>query len=135
MSSSITNFKVSGLTARLFEIIEQMNEEQKKEILVLIGDQRKHKRKPYLISVSYNSGSSEYKDFILDISPGGAFIETNEDFFIGQELAMELNFKNHDQTLTLTACVVWQSSNGVGVKFLFKDKKQIEIIEKIISII
>lgn len=130
MSSSVHNFEASGITARLFKIIEKMSEDEKINLLVLVGDQRQFTRTPYLMNVEYRTEESSHSDFILDISPGGTFIETDEDFFTGQKLYISLNFKNRSEPFEITATVVWLSKNGVGVRFIFETiEKQIELQE------
>ena len=133
MSSELSTFNASGLTARLFQKIEQMSEQQKKELLILVGDQRKYQRKPFLMSVCYETENNVHKDFILDISPGGTFIETNKDFFIGQELTLKFNFKNRKDPFEIAGAIVWQSTNGVGIKFTFKTHNQKKELKEIVN--
>lgn len=75
MSESTQQFSVSGITARLFGAILKMDDSQKKEILLMIGDERQYERQPYLMQVRCDTESESFSDFILDISPGGFFLK------------------------------------------------------------
>ncbi|MGE4517894.1 MAG: PilZ domain-containing protein [Desulfobacteraceae bacterium] len=125
--------KFSELTLRIIKVLENMSEDQKKEFLFFIGDQRRFLRKPYMIEVSYNTKNNEYKDFVLDISPGGVFIETENNFFTGQELFLKLSFNNIDNPFEIKGCVVWHSSNGIGVRFIFETNEQQQKLNSIIE--
>lgn len=52
MPYPLKQYAASGITARLFESIANMPEDKKKELLLFIGDQRRHERVPYLMQVS-----------------------------------------------------------------------------------
>lgn len=119
----LTNFTVSGITARLFNLIQQMNPDEQKNLLILLGDLRKTQRIPYLMPVSYKTNSQNFTNFILDIGPGGTFIETEESFFIGQKLTMTFNFKFSQEPFVISGIVVWKNTHGIGVQFSFHDKE------------
>ena len=130
MPSFLKKFTASGITARLFELIAEMPEDKKKELLVFIGDQRKYERMPYLMQVSYETETDGFTDFMLDISPGGIFLETMEDLFIGQKLQMTFQFKNEKEPFVITGNVVWKGSNGAGIQFSFDSQEQKESIKE-----
>ncbi|MCB9481933.1 MAG: PilZ domain-containing protein [Desulfobacteraceae bacterium] len=130
---SQNNSSISELTLRILNAVENLTEDEKKEFLLLIGDQRRFSRKPYLMEVSYKTKNYEFKDFILDISPGGTFIETENNFFTGQELVLKLFFKNLKNPFEIKGCVVWHSSNGIGVRFIFETIEQQQELINIIN--
>lgn len=133
MSSSIQQFSASGITARLFELISDMSETEKKELFVLIGDQRKYVRSPYLMQVTCKTKDHEFTDFILDISPGGIFLETMVEVFVGMRLEITLKFKHHEEPVIVTGNVVWLGRNGAGIQFLFESEEQKELIKKLVD--
>lgn len=126
MASSPVQFTVSGITARLFQLIQNMPEEKKRELIFFIGDQRKHPRKQYIMSIEYEIQEGRFKDFILDISQGGVYLESQNNFFIGQEIRLFLSFKGEAEPFAITGSVVWSDANGIGVKFIFQNTEQRE---------
>ena len=119
MKSSPVQFTVSGITARLFELILEMSEEKQRELFIFIGDQRQYARQPYMMSVEYKTGEGTFQAFILDVSAGGTFIETGDNLFVGQKLTLSFPFRNAAEPFIITGSVVWKSKNGAGVKFIF----------------
>lgn len=124
MESEEKQFTASGLTARLFERIGQMPEQRKKELLILMGDQREYERLPYLMQIVCETDDVCFTDFILDISPCGVFLETIQELFLGQKLTMVFQFKGVDAPVSITGSVTWIGKNGVGVNFVFDSQKQ-----------
>lgn len=133
MTSSEKQFAASGITARLFEAIGRMTEMQKKELLLLIGEQREHERLPYLMQIMCETDEVCFNDFILDISPGGIFLETIQDLFVGQKLLMSFNFRGADKPMEITGSVTWVGKNGAGIRFLFDSQEQKDIVTEYIS--
>lgn len=133
MSRSQKEFIASGVTARLFEVIGQMTDTQKKELLVLIGaEQRQYVRLPYLMQVTWEAGGETFKDFILDISPGGVFLETVHPIFVGQSIKMEFKFKGAEGPVCLTGTVVWIGASGAGISFSFESREQKQVVSEYI---
>lgn len=128
MALSKKQFSASGITARLFDIIEQMTDPQKKELLLFIGDQRQHERLPYLMEIMCETDEICFTDFILDISPGGIFLETIQDLFTGQKLNMAFQFKTVKNPVLIAGSVVWIAKDGAGIRFLFNNKKQKQLM-------
>ena len=121
-------FTASGITARLFEVISGMSELQQKELLLLVGDQREHERLPYLMQIMCETDEVCFTDFILDISPGGIFLETIQELFVGQKLDMTFNFRGSETPVVISGSVAWIGKNGVGVRFMFVSQEQKQTI-------
>ncbi|MDY0360282.1 MAG: PilZ domain-containing protein [Desulforegulaceae bacterium] len=126
------NSSISELTLRMLKAVENLSEQEKKEFLMLIGEQRRFSRKSYLTEVSYKTKNQNFNDFILDISPGGTFIETENNFFTGQELYLKIKFSDL-KPFEIKGCVVWHSSNGIGVRFIFETIEQQQELIKLIN--
>lgn len=94
---------------------------------------RGHHRKRCLLSVTYSSEGKEYKDYILDISSVGVFIETEEAFNIGQHIVLNFTLPNYQQPLKLESSVAWIGHRGIGVKFKHLSPYQEEIIHSYIE--
>lgn len=78
---------------------------------------RENPRKPCLINANYRIQNKDYKSYILDISIGGVFIETNEKFTLGQKIVLNFALPNNKKPFKLTGTISWGSPRGFGVKF------------------
>lgn len=94
---------------------------------------REHKRKDCLLNVNYSTGGEEFKDYILNISTVGVFIETETIFKADQEMALTFKLPNYQQPLTLEASVAWIGKKGVGIRFINLSPYQEEIIRSFIE--
>ncbi len=135
MTSRNKHYTVSGTTARLFDIIQNMSEDEKEEkLLPLLGEKtRGHVRKPYVMLVDYEIEHGSYRSSILDISVGGVFIETNEPITVGQELLLSFSFRNAQVPLKVRGSVVRKTPEGVGVKFEKLTPQQQGTLESIVN--
>ena len=68
------------------------------------------------MAVDYVIEDRVYRDFIRNISDGGAFIDTRGAFFVGQEVSLALPFPV--SLKRITGKVAWVGPQGVGVNFL-----------------
>jgi uncharacterized protein (TIGR02266 family) len=113
--------------------IDGLSGEQKGEALtqleeLLDRDRREHPRVPCSIPVTCKTEGGVFKDFIGDISAGGAFIQTSETFSHGEHITLSLSFPDLKEPLKITGEVVWRAKQGIGVRFaspLSKDLKEI----------
>jgi Tfp pilus assembly protein PilZ len=94
---------------------------------------RGHRRKRCLLNVTYSSEGKQYKDYILDISSVGVFIETEETFNVGQQIVLNFTLPNYQQALKLDSSVAWIGHRGIGVKFKRLSPYQEEIIQSYIE--
>jgi len=125
-----------SVSAQLYKLIVEMTEEQQiilleqmqelpKENLpekmvnleVTEASMRENARKPCLINTNYRIQDSNFKSYILDVSIGGVFIETNEGFPEGKELLLKFSLPNRAQPYTFSGKIAWSSPKGFGVKF------------------
>jgi len=141
-----------NIKQQLFKSIVEMTEAQQSNLLLQLkktpinetpdrtlnnndeeSSMRGHRRKRCLIIVNYTIQGREYKDYILDISSVGVFIETKEKFMIGQEIALTFKLPSYQQPLKLVAGVAWIGHRGIGVKFKHLSPYQAEIIQSFIE--
>jgi Tfp pilus assembly protein PilZ len=78
---------------------------------------RESSRKPCLIDTNYTIQDRNFKSYILDISIGGVFIETKEQFPEGMDLLLKFSIPNRPQPFTFSGKIAWSSRKGFGVKF------------------
>lgn len=94
---------------------------------------RENPRKPCLINADYSIQNKDYKSYILDISIGGVFIETNEKFTIGQKIELNFALPNYPKPFKLAGAVSWSSPRGFGVQFDKIPPKQGEILRSYVE--
>jgi Tfp pilus assembly protein PilZ len=80
-------------------------------------DLRKHLRKPCSTPVKYSSEGISRSDFIQDISNGGVLIQTDGNFFIGQQITLNFTLLNPNREIIVAGKVVRIDPQGIGVKF------------------
>lgn len=87
----------------------------------LEGEARKEKRAsqriPSSAVVTYAVRGKAYEDFLLDISAGGLFIETNSLFSVGQHISLTFPLPGYQNYIKVTGIVVRTTGRGIGVMF------------------
>lgn len=110
----------------IFKLVIDLTEEQQEVLLKQLertahpaskDDRRKSSRKPCLMPVNYSVGGRPFQGYILDISVYGAFIETSDYFFSGQEIIMTFSVPHYQKPLSITGEIAWSSQSGMGIKF------------------
>ena len=79
-------------------------------------ENRAHPRLPCLLLVDYAVQDCVYRDFIKDMSAGGAFIESHK-LPTGPEIIMVLSPFGDGNPIKMAGRVVWIGEQGIGVKF------------------
>ena len=124
------------VSTHLYKLIVEMTEEQQIILLEQMAQQpkadlpenmvsleeteasmRENPRKPCLINTNYRIQGRDFKSYILDVSIGGVFIETNDRFPKGTDLLLKFSLPNQPQPFTLSGKIAWSSPKGFGVKF------------------
>ena len=91
-------------------------------------DRRKYIRKDCLINTKISVANRILTCFILDISPQGAYIDTDEGILVGQSTKLMFSSPNNRARLIFSGEVVWIKNQGAGIKFNHSNPKQFEII-------
>lgn len=121
----------SEVTATLLDLISAMPEDNQKKLLDQLEDSqtiqvsaeeteiaiRDHSRKSCMISSQYTVNGEEFESLILDISPAGAFIETNEAFSSGQPIELTFSLPNTTDPLIVYGTILWKGMLGIGIRF------------------
>ena len=92
------------------------------------ADKRKYARKDCLINARISIANRIYNCFILDISPYGAFVDSNEGLS-GQSSKLMFSLPHNRDRIILSGEVVWSDSQGSGIKFNRLTPKQLEDIQ------
>ena len=82
-----------------------------------IAELSEHPRESSFIPAECVSDGVSFTDFIQNISNGGVFIQTDADFYIGQQITMTFSLPKVDKDITVSGKVVRFDSQGIGVKF------------------
>jgi uncharacterized protein (TIGR02266 family) len=125
-----------NVTKHLFKLIVEMSEDQQIILLEQMGEtptiespittvsleetgtsMRENPRKPCLINANYRIQDRKFKSYILDISIGGVFIETDQKLPVGNQMMLKFSLPNHTQPFTLKGKIAWSGPRGFGVKF------------------
>ncbi len=113
----------SSTTARLFEMIKRMPEDEQLALLKELGKRhskgrRKHEREPFFMVSDYSTGDRVYRDYIQNVSAGGVFIETRMPFTPGQEVSLAFPLPNYKKYIKITGEVarVTPPGNRRGVQ-------------------
>ncbi len=126
------------LSTHIFKLVIDMPDEQQTALLqkleetaqgISAKDRRKHLRKACLMPVEYSVQGRQFKGYMLDISTQGAFIETNDYYFSGQEIITKFSVPHYQKPLSIGGEIVWSSQNGIGIKFGQLTAHQIEVIK------
>ena len=92
------------------------------------ADQRKYVRKDCLINARISIANRIHNCFILDISPYGAFVDSNEGLS-GQSAKLMFSLPHNRDRIILSGEVVWGDAQGSGIKFNRLTPKQLEDIQ------
>jgi hypothetical protein len=82
-------------------------------------DQRRNPRMPCSIITQYLVNDQEHKGVMRNISIDGAFIETQHELAVNQQIAQSFFFPNFEIPIRSNSKVVWIQSGGFGVQFEF----------------
>ncbi|CAB1057338.1 hypothetical protein D1BOALGB6SA_2077 [Olavius sp. associated proteobacterium Delta 1] len=136
----------------LYKLIADMTEEQQILLLEQMGESpqvelpvqtlnieesdasmRENVRKPCLVNANYSVQDRKIKSYILDISIGGVFIESDAKFTIGKELLLKFTLPNHPQPLAFRGKIAWNGAKGFGLKFENVSVLQGDILKSFIA--
>ena len=125
------------LSTHIFKLVIDLPDEQQAALLEQLEksalgvdrkDRRRYSRKACLIPVDYTVQGRQFKGYILDINTQGAFIETNDYFFGGQEIIMTYSVSHYQKPIRVTGEIVWSSRDGIGIKFKQLSPHQLKAI-------
>jgi len=89
-----------------------------KLILADKKDCRKHPRKPVCRKVLFTSANQFYEGTITNVSKGGFFIATTENFVSGKTINLVVPGTKFDRGVMIKAEIVRSTAAGIGVKLL-----------------
>ena len=128
----------SSVTARLFELIKNMSEDEQQTLLKeleerLFKGRRKHERKPFLMVVDYSVEDRFYKSYIQNIGTGGVFIETRMPFTAGKEVSLTFPLPDYQKYVKISGEVARVTPRGIGVRFKMVNQDQEAMIQSLLG--
>ena len=123
---------------RLIEIINTISDSDVSRLLefaeeMLGKKKRMHERVPCLITTDYVFKTRAYQAYIQDISHGGVFIETNENFSEGEEIRLTLSLAHFFKPFKINGEIVRRDQKGVGIRFKKESQVQEELIKGLVA--
>ena len=99
-------------------------------------EQRQHQRRDISLQVKYRTTGEFVDDYTANISIGGCFVKSDQDFTLGQQFPMSLFLPNGLEIKT-NATVRWVSPStefpGVGVQFEVLSKSDRSLIAELVT--
>jgi len=128
----------SRTTARLFEVIKRMSEDEQLALLKELGERlskgrRKHEREPFFMVADYSTEDRVYRDYIQNVSAGGVFIETHMPFTSGQEVSLAFPLPNYKKYLKIIGEVARVTPQGIGVVFKLVKQEQETMVKSLLE--
>jgi Tfp pilus assembly protein PilZ len=88
-----------------------------REAPISTKERRRQSREACAVLVDYTLKEQVYKDFMINISRGGALIATSRRFLPGEEVKLAFPDPVTKEHCRITGEIVWEGPQGVGVKF------------------
>lgn len=128
----------SSTTARLFEMIKRMPEDEQLALLKELGERlskgrRKHEREPFFMVADYSAEDRVYRDYIQNVSAGGVFIETHMPFTSGQEVSLAFPLPNYKKYIKIIGEVARVTPQGIGVVFKMVNQEQETMVKYLLE--
>ena len=121
--------KVSGLSEEeKRQLLKDLDEEQ-------ISEKRKYDRKDFVRVIDYIVGDRYYRDFIQDISEGGLFIDTSNQFSAGQKILMTFVSPDYQKPFKIHGEIIHAKTDGIGVKFKIESQVQESVLKNYVNMI
>ncbi len=123
---------------RLMELILQLDEDQKRELLHELesGKQKRERnavRKTCAMAVYFATEERIFKSEVRDISTSGVFIRHAGHYCVGQEILMTFSFPGFGESFNFKGIIVRGDKDGVGVKFVDLAEEQKKILNAIVN--
>jgi Tfp pilus assembly protein PilZ len=121
--------KIKGLSEdKLQQLLNYLDEEQ-------VPEKRRYGRKDFIRVIDYTVGDRYYRDFIQDMSEGGLFIETSNEFSAGQKIIMSFISPDYQKPFKVHGEIIHVQTDGIGVKFKIKSQVQESVLKSYVDMI
>ena len=80
-------------------------------------NERRFLREEHFSQISFHSNERLYTGNIINISQGGAFVQSLDIFPVGQALTVVIPFTHKAETVKRMGKIAWSNSEGFGFEF------------------
>jgi hypothetical protein len=121
-SSEIKLQKYNIHITKLFNLVLNLSAEEQRFLLKKIDklnlkEKRAYPRKACRIPVRYFYNEGIFSNFIVNISLGGCFIETQKPFSVGEKFLMEIQLDGYAKSIRVKGEVTNANRMGMGIVF------------------
>jgi len=105
---------------QLVEIISKMTDDEQEKLLEVLKKRRPEERAQRIslyTEAKFTVGDIAYNGVVMDLSSGGLFIETDETFTVGQEVAIDLKRPKDAKIIKVRGRIARVEHNGIGIQF------------------
>ncbi len=107
---------------KLFNLILTLNSEEQRFMLknierLILREKRSSARKICRIPIRYFYNERIFKNFIVNISRHGCFIEAKKQFSVGEKILMEIQLGADDESIRIKGEVANANRMGMGIEF------------------
>ena len=126
--------------AAILKKVSGLSEEKKRQLLKdldgeQISEKRKYDRKDFIRVIDYIVGDRYYRDFIQDMSEGGLFIDTSNQFSAGQKILMTFVSPDYQKPFKINGKIIHSQTDGIGVKFKIESQVQESVLKNYVNMI
>jgi Tfp pilus assembly protein PilZ len=135
-----SNISLNEVHSALLEKIKGLSEEKMRQLLQFLDEEhvpekRKYDRKDFIRVIDYTVGNRYYRDFIQDMSEGGLFIETSNEFSVGKKILMSFVSPDYQKPFKMYGEIVHVQTAGIGVKFKIESQVQESVLKSYANMI
>ncbi len=115
-------FEIPSVTDRLISLVLELPEEQQHDLLQelklkLLKERRRHIRDSILAVVDFVTQGRAYREFAINISKSGVYIQVLGSFSVGQDVSMILSFPGSQEDVKINGRIARVDDTGIGVEF------------------
>ena len=140
MEEKDRDFSINGVHAVILEKIKGLSKDKLQQLLKYLDEEqvpekRKYGRKDFIRVIDYTVGDRYYRDFIQDMSEGGLFIETSNEFSAGQKIVMTFVSPDYQKPFKVHGEIIHVQTDGIGVKFKIESQVQESVLKSYVNMI
>jgi Tfp pilus assembly protein PilZ len=140
IKNAYNELSINEVQTAISEKISGLSEEKMRQFLSCLDEgqkpgKRKYDRKDFVRIIDYTVGGRYYRDFIRNISGGGLFIETSNEFSEGQNILMTFVSPNYQRPFKINGKIIRAQADGVGVKFKIESQVQESVLKSYVNMI
>jgi len=140
MEEKDSDLSINGVHAVILEKIKGLSKDKLQQLLKYLDEEqvpekRKYGRKDFIRVIDYTVGDRYYRDFIQDMSEGGLFIETSNEFSAGQKIVMTFISPDYQKPFKVHGEIIHVQTDGIGVKFKIESQVQESVLKSYVNMI